>query len=461
MPHDLREATSHTSPAEALRGLCQGRVYLPGDPGYDGARVPWAVHVDQRPATVAVPHSADEVVDIVRAAVGAGLRIAPQSSGHGAGPLVGVDLSDVVLIRLGELTGVEIDPEQRVARVLGGTLWEEVVRAAAPHGLAALHGSSPDVAVAGYTLGGGLSWYSRQYGLAAHHLRAVEIVLADGRLVRADETNESELFWALKGGGGSFGVVTALEFDLLLIGDAYAGMLLWPQDRAGEVVRAWGAWTRGLPESATTSLRLMNFPPLPELPPFLSGRALVVVDGAILDADEPAQELLAPLRALAPEMDTFARVPAPALTRIHMDPEGPTPAVSAACLLDALPDEAIDALLDVAGPGSGSSVLAAEIRHLGGAMGRPADAALDRLRGDYLAMFLAIAATPEMGAVGMADAMRGVAALVPWTADGRYLNFDDNAVEVSEGYGCVAWERLRVIRDRVDPERRLVANHPL
>lgn len=447
------------TPADALRGLCAGRVHLPGDPGYDQARTPWAVQVDQRPAAVAVPHSADEVSAVVRAAAAAGLRIAPQSSGHGASPFGTADLSDVVLVRLNEFTGVTIDAPRRIARVLGGTLWQDVVEAAAAHGLAAMHGSSPDVAVAGYTLGGGLSWYGRAHGLACHHLLAAELVLPDGRAVRVDADHEPDLFWALKGGGGNFGIVTALEFELLPYPEAYAGMLLWPGERAAEVAHAWAAWTRTAPETATTSMRMMSFPPMPELPPFLSGRRIAVIDGAILESDERASELLAPLRALAPEMDTFGRVPAAALTRIHMDPEGPTPTVSNSVLLDALPAEAVNALIAVAGPESGTSVLAAEIRHLGGALGRPADAAVESLPGEYLAFFVGIAATPEMGALGFADATRAVAALDPWASGGRYLNFDDNPVAVRGAYGVDAWLRLRQIRSAVDPDLRLLANH--
>ena len=436
-------------------------IHLPGDPGYDQARTPWAVQVDQRPAAVAVPRTAAEVVEAVRAAIETGLRIAPQSSGHGASPFAAADLSDVMLIRLHELTGVTIDADRRIARVLGGTLWQQVVEAAAAHGLAARHGSSPDVAVAGYTLGGGLSWYARQHGLAAHHLTAVEIVLPDGRLVRADADHESDLFWAVKGGGGSFGVVTALEFGLLPIADAYAGMLLWPGERASEVAQAWAAWTRTVPESVTTACRLMSFPPLPELPPFLSGRKLVVIDGAVLESDELAAEILAPLRAFEPEMDTFARTPVAALTRIHMDPEGPTPSVSNSTMLAELSPDTVDALLAVAGPESGSSVLAAEIRHLGGALTRPADGAVASLPGAYLGFFIAIAPFPEAAALGLADANRAVEALAPWSTGGRYLNFDDNVVEVSAAYGPEAWRRLRQIRAEVDPQGRMVANHAI
>ncbi|MCA0251794.1 MAG: FAD-binding oxidoreductase [Actinobacteria bacterium] len=461
MPSYQPETLTQTTDVTGLLGLCQGRVHLPGAPGYDAARTPWAVHVDQRPAAVAVPHSAEEVVEVVRAAVAAGLRIAPQSSGHGAGAFARADLSDVVLVRLNEFTGVSIDPERRLARVLGGTLWQDVIEAAAPHGLTALHGSSPDVAVAGYTLGGGLSWYARQHGLAAHHLRAVELVLADGESVRTDAEHDPDLFWAVKGGGGSFGIVTALEFDLLPIPDAYAGMLLWPGERAAEVTHRWAEWTQTVPDTVTTSLRLMSFPPMPELPPFLSGRKLVIVDGAILASDERAAELLAGLRELGPELDTFGRVPAPALTRMHMDPEGPTPSVSNSLVLRELPAAAVDALLAAAGPESGSSLLAAEIRHLGGAVGRPADAALACLPGAYIGFFLGIAPTPEIAAAGFADATKAVTALMPWASSRRFLNFDDNLVDVASGYRPDSWQRLTLVRERVDPQRRLVANHPV
>lgn len=315
---------STIAPAESLRGLCGGRVFLPGDPGYDAARTPWNVAVQQLPAAVAVPTSAEEVAEVVRAAAAAGLRVAPQSTGHNPGPLAG-RLENTVLLRLSDFTGVSVDQERRVARVLGGTVWQDVVEAAAAHGLAVMHGSSPDVGVAGFTLGGGLSWYARSAGLTCNHVIAAEVVLADGTLVRADSEHNSALFWALRGGSGNFGVVTALELRLLPIADAYAGMLLWDGARAAVVCRAWADWTHGLAEEVTTSLRLLSLPPLPELPEFIRGRQLVVVDGAVLASDQRAAELLAPLRALQPELDTFARVPAAALSRIHMDPEGPTP----------------------------------------------------------------------------------------------------------------------------------------
>ena len=283
----------------------------------------------------------------------------PQSTGHNAGPLTG-RLDDAVLLRLSDFTGVSIDPQSRVARILGATLWQEVAEAAATHGLAVMHGSSPDVAAAGYTLGGGLSWCARADGLTCNQLVAAEVVLADGTLVRADAEHHAELFWALRGGGGSYGVVTALEIRPMA--DVYAGLLFWDGLRAADVCEAWAAWTHGLADEATTSLRLLSLPPLPELPEFIRGRQLVVVDGAVLGSDESAAEVLAPLRALKPEMDTFGRIPVTALTRVHLDPEGPTPAVSDHLLLDDFDAAAAAALVAHAGPESGTTLLSAEIR---------------------------------------------------------------------------------------------------
>ncbi|MDT0212557.1 FAD-binding oxidoreductase [Rothia sp. ARF10] len=451
------------SPAESLRDLCGGAVHLAGDPGYDTARMPWNVAVDQRPAAVAFPRHAQDVVDVVRAAAAAGLRVAAQATGHGAGPLADQPLHDVVLIRTSGMAAVSVDPEARTARVEGGALWQDVVEAAAPHGLAAMHGSSPDVAVSGYTLGGGLSWYARKLGLATNQVTAVEIVTADGSLVRATEHANRSLFWALRGGGGNFGVVTAIEFRLHPIADVYAGMLLWDRERAPEVVRAWAQWTRTAPDEVTTSLRVLSFPPLPELPPFLSGRQLVVIDGAVLSDDASAEALLAPLRALGPEMDTFARVPSASLTRLHMDPEGPTPGVAATTVLEALPEEAIEAFLGEVGPGSTTSLLAAELRQLGGALARraPAGGALSHLEGAFAGFFVAIAATPEMAEQGRADGQALVAALRPWANGRSVLNFAENETDASTAYDRGSWERLRTVRAAVDPDGLFAANHPV
>lgn len=451
--------TTPTSPAETLRGLCDGRVHLPADEAYDAARLPWNLAVEQRPAAVAVPRTVDEVAAVVRAAAAAGLRVAPQSTGHGAGPLDGRSLDDVVLLRLHELTGVTVDAEARTAHVVGGTLWQDVITEAAPHGLTASHGSAPDVAVAGYVLGGGLSFYGRTHGVAANAVRSADVVTADGSLVRASATENADLFWALRGGGCP-GVVVGLEIDLLPYADVFAGMLLWDRERAPEVVPAWAAWSREAPDSATTSMRVMSFPPLPDLPPFLSGRQLVVIDGAVLEDDDRAAEILAPLRALEPEMDTFARIPAAGMMHVHMDPPQPSPAVSDHALLRELPDEAVAAFLGEVGPGSTSSLLFGELRQLGGAFAHPAadGGVVSSTDAAYVLYAIAMAPFPGAAIQGRADAAALRAALAPWSSERMMPTFTDGQEDHQRLYGD-GHARLSEVRSAYDPTGLFVGNH--
>ncbi|MET7396093.1 FAD-binding protein [Dactylosporangium sp. NPDC005572] len=431
-----------TTTASSLRGLCGGAVHLPGDPGYDTARVPWNVAVDQRPAAVAYPADVVEVVEVVRAAAAAGLRVAPQGTGHNAGPLGPLD--DVVLLRTSAMTGVAVDPGRRIARAEAGALWVDVVEQAATHGLAALHGSAPDVGVVGYSLGGGLGWYSRSLGLQANRITAVELVTAAGERVRADAGHEPELFWALRGGGGNFGVVTAIEFELFPIERAYAGLLVWDWTHAERVLPAWVSWAADAPDEITTALRLV------QLPSLVPGRQLIVIDGATLG--DPG--VLAPLRALGPSLDTFATVPAEQLIRLHMDPEGPTAGVSRSAVLGPLPPAALDALLAVAGPGSGSPLMVtAELRQLGGALHRPAAGAgaLACVEGDFLLF--------SGGPTGLDEAARVVDAMRPWAEDRAYLNLTETAIDTALAFDAATWARLRAVRAAVDPGGLIVANH--
>ena len=443
----------------ALRDLCGGAVHLPGDPGYDDARMPWNVAVDQRPAAVAYPASAAEVAEVVRAAAALGLRVAAQGTGHNAGPLGALD--DVVLVRTSAMTGVSVDRERLVARAEAGVLWEDVVTAVAEHGLTALHGSSPDVGVAGYSLGGGIGWYARKLGLHTNNLTALEVVTPAGDVVRADATTNAELFWALRGGGGNFGVVTALEFRVFDFATTYAGWLVYDGSRAAEVLRTWSAWSLDAPDEVTTAWRILNVPPIEEMPPPFRGRTIVVIDGAVMGTDEEAAEVLAPLRALGPEMDTFERQPTASLIRLHMDPEGPTPAVSDSLVLDSLPDAAIDALVGAAGPGSGSSLILAELRQLGGTLGRPHEGAgaLPAVPGQFLFLAVGIAATPEMAARSQADATRAAEAVAPWQTCTYYLNLAEHPVDAAKGYDKASWARLQALRAQVDPAGLMVANH--
>ena len=448
-------------PAEPLRGLCDGAVHLPGEPAYEAGRVPWNLVVDQRPAAVAYPATPDDVVAVVRAAAAAGLRVAPQGTGHNAGPLG--DLRDVVLLRTSQMTGVTVDASACRVRVRAGTLWLEAVEAAAAQGLAVLHGSSPDVGVVGYSLGGGMGWYARALGLQANAITGAEIVTGDGRVLEVDADRHADLFWALRGGGGNVGIITALEFRAFPFDTAFAGMLVWDWRHARDVLSRWATWAVSAPDAATTALRLMQLPPIPEIPEPFRGRQLVIIDGAVLADDDEAAAIIAPLRELQPEVDTFARAPVATLARLHMDPEEPTPAVSQTATLASLPDEAIAALLEVAGPGSGSSLLMTELRQLGGALARPAAGAgaLPQLDGEFVLFAAGMALSPEMGAQGHADAVRIASAMAPWDNGRRYLNFAEEPINVAAGYGPQQWARLQAIRSAADPAGTVLANHPV
>lgn len=456
-----RPGTAQRSNAESLRGLCGGAVHLPGDAGYDEARTPWNVAVDQRPAAVAYPANAVETAQLVRAAVAAGLRVAPQSTGHNAGPLGRLD--DVVIVRTSGMTHVDIDPVRQRARVGGGALWLPVVEAAAAQGFAVLHGSSPDVGVAGYSLGGGIFMYARKLGMQTNHITGVELVTATGSIVWASATENAELFWALRGGGGNFGIVTSLEFTVFPFQDAYAGMLVWDRTETERVLRTWAEWAATAPDEVSTSFRVLNLPPLPDIPEPFRGRQLVVIDGAVLDTDERSIEILAALRSLEPEIDTFARVPVAALARLHMDPEGPTPAVSGTALLAGLPESAIKAFVEQAGPGSTSTLLVNEIRQLGGALSRPhpGAGAMPMLDAQFLLFGTGIAATPEMAAAGQRDADALVDAMAPFTSAHQYLNFVEQPIDPSTGYDPVSWGRLVAVKSAYDPDAVMVANHPI
>ena len=444
-------------------GIPAERVHTPSDASYDGARMPWNVAIDQRPAAIAYPRSADEVSAVVRAAADAGLRVAPQSTGHNAGPLAARGLDDTVVVRMSEMNLVVADPDGRTIRVEGGAVWEPAVTAAAAHERAVLHGSSPDVGIAGYALGGGIGWYARTLGLATNSLTAVELVVGDGTQVRASAEENAALFWAIRGGGGSFGVVTALELSTFPIETAYAGMLLWDVARAEPVLREWSSWAPQAPDAVTSSFRVLRLPPLEELPPFLRGRAVVVVDGAVLGSDEEGAQLLAGLRALRPELDTFGRQPASSLVRLHMDPEGPSPFRSDSRMLGSLPAAGVDAFLEQVGPDATSALLTAELRQLGGALGRPHEGGgvLSHLEGEFVTFAGGVAATPELGEAAYADASRLMSALGPWSNGRQYLNFAENVVDPRAAYPASAWTQLAGIRSAVDPEGIFAANHPV
>jgi hypothetical protein len=437
-------------------------IRTPADPGWDDARQAWDLAVDQHPAAVALPKSAADVAAAVRFAREGGLRVAAQGTGHNAAPLG--DLADTLLVKTSGMRGVTIDPVARTVRAEAGVVWLEVAEAAARHGLAGLAGSSPDVGVVGYTLGGGMGWLSRCYGLSANNVQAIELVTADGRLVRCDAYHETDLFWALRGGGGSFGVVTAIELRLFPVTDLYAGLLWWPADAASDVLRAWRELTQGdVPDEFTTSARLMNFPPAPQIPERIRGRSFVVVDVIHLGTPAEADALLAPLRALRPATDTIGMIPAPALCHLHMDPEQPSSGAGDGALLAALPAEAIDTIVRVAGPGTGSPLAAVELRQIGGEMSRarPKSGAVAAYDAGYALFAGGPAPTPSAVRAVESAAAGLLSAMSPWAARQMYLNLAETRRDPASFWTPQAYDRLRRVKAAIDPDDTIRANHPI
>jgi FAD/FMN-containing dehydrogenase len=435
-------------------------VVLPDSEDWDLARGGFNLAVDQRPAAVAFAHDEEDVSRIVRFAAERGLRVAPQRTGHNAGPLGA--LEDTVLLRTDLMRGVELDAGTRRARVRAGARWADVVPRASELGLAALHGSTPDVSVVGYSLGGGLGWYGRKHGLASNSVTAIELVTADGELHRVDRDHEADLFWALRGGGGSFGVVTAIEFDLLPIAEVYAGALFFPIERSAEVLHAWHAWLDGVPDEVTSVGRILQFPPLPDIPEPLRGNAFALVEAVYVGSEAGGAELLQPLRELGPAIDTFAMVPPAGISELHMDPRDPIPYAADHMLVGALPEQAIDDLVAVAGPGSGSPLLSFELRHIGGALARsePGDGALSKLAGSFC-MF-GVGVTPDEDAAAALHAHFGLIrdTLVPYDA-GSYLNFTEHKADTARFFPRDVENRLRMIKGAVDPTEVFHANHAI
>ena len=318
-------------------------ILMPGDPGWDDARRAWNLAVDQHPAAVALPASAQEVADVIRFAREHGLRVAAQGTGHNAAPLG--SLADTVLVKTERMRRVTIDPVARIARAEAGAVWLEVVEAAAAeHGLAALAGSSPDVGVVGYTIGGGMSWLGRAYGLSANNVEAIEVVTADGRLVRADACTETDLFWALRGGGGSFGVVTAIELRLFPITEVYAGLLWWPAEAASEVLQAWRELTQSdLPEEFTTSAAADALPGDPRHPRAPARPVVRRHRPSSTWAPRPRPTRCSRRCGPCGRSPTRSRrSPSAELLQLHLDPDHPVPSVADWLMLASLPAEAIE-----------------------------------------------------------------------------------------------------------------------
>ncbi|WP_433200676.1 FAD-binding oxidoreductase [Dactylosporangium sp. CS-047395] len=457
--------TDPKNPAVELGALAEqvrGPVLTPDDAGYADETTTWNLAVPQRPSVVVGAAGDLDVQAAVRFAARHDLPVAVVATGHGA-----VHHADGgLLINTRRMRGITIDAARRAARVEAGVEWQEVLDAAAAHGLAPLAGSSPNVGVVGYTLGGGLSpALGRTYGFAADHVTAIELVTADGVLRRADADHEPELFWALRGGKGNFGVVTALEFDLMPVSRLYGGGLYFSAEHVEPVLAEYRRLVADAPDELTLSFAFLRLPPLPFLPEPLQGRFSLHVRVAYLGTAEEGERLIAGLRAIGPRLlDTVAEMPFTAIAGIHADPVDPLPVHERGVQLRDLPAEAVAVLVALAGPQADLPVLMVEVRQLGGALG--VDPKVPNAVGHREARFNLFAATP--GGPPEAELFhtaigRVTAALAPWATGGALLNFltasDDTPQLVATAFEPATYERLRIVKRAYDPANMFRLNH--
>jgi FAD/FMN-containing dehydrogenase len=436
----------------------EGDVVMPGDETWDTARQAWNLAVNQRPVAVVYPESADDVVATVLLAARRGLRIAFNAGGHNAGP---IDWSqDTLLLKSERMRGIEIDVAARRARIEAGVLGKPLAVAAGEHGLAYLAGTSPDVGVLGYALGGGLSWMIRTFGLACNSIVAAEVVTASGRLVRTDRDTEPELFWALRGGGGNVAAVTAIELELFPIGEIYAGALFWPIERAAEILKAWRAWIETAPDTCESLGRMLQLPDAPFLPDHIRGRSFVLVEAAIIGTESDGAALVQPLRDLGPEIDTVAMMPTSELSAVNMDPDFPLPYSGEGILLTGLPPAAVDGMVESF---VGSPLLHVEVRHLGGAAGirSPDHGVLDAIDQPFVAFTFGL--TPDAEAMAAVDRHVSVVlgALGPWDSGRRYLNFAESSMDPRSIFPVESYDRFKRAKSRYDPTSMFLANHAI
>ena len=435
-----------------------GRVVTHADPDWDAVRQVFNLTTDLQPAAIVLPRDVHDVITAVRYAAARDLTIAAQSTGHNAAPLGSV--ADVLLIDVRELRSIAIDTDARRVRVGSGVRWQDVIPQLSDVGLAALHGSSPLVGIAGYSLGGGMGWLARKYGLQTNSVHALELVTADGQFRRVDAEHDPDLFWALRGGNGNFGVVTAIEFEVYPVTELYAGAMFFRYDQAAEVLDAWVRIAPSLPDEMMTWTSLLQFPDLPDVPEAVRGGAFTVFHGAFLGDDAQGSMLLAAVRELGPVLDTFAMVAPSVLADMAMDPTEPLPLMSTTALVGDLSQRTRENLLTAVGTASQSQLPLVQIRHMGGALGRPTAHAGARatLSGEFCVFALGVV-IDESTATEVAAALVEVENAVSSSRVGEYPNFVEHPTQTSKLFDVETWERLRAIKARYDPTDLLRGNH--
>jgi FAD/FMN-containing dehydrogenase len=438
-----------TSTIANLDESLDGRVIRPGDPGYDEARKVFYGGHDLRPAVIVRATSDDDVARTVGLARDSGLELAVRSGGHSGAGHGSTDGG--VQLDLAEMRGLEIDVQARTAWVGSGLTAAEYTVATAAHGLATGFGDTGSVGIGGITVGGGVGFLVRKHGLTIDSLLAADVVTADGRLVRTDTETEPDLFWAIRGGGGNFGVVTRLQLRLQPVGTVWGGMLFLPA--TPEVIAGFIDQAESAPDELSTIANVMVAPPMPFIPPEAQGKLIIIALMVHTDGGDAGERAMAPFRALATPLADFLRpMPYPEMYMPEEEdyhPLGVTRTMFVDRVDDALAGTMVDRL-----EASTATMSVVQLRVLGGAVARVRnDATAFAHRGRrIMANVATLYERPEEEAVheawvaGLHDVIRG-------DAPGAYVNFltDEGEDRVREAYPGDTWDRLAAIKARYDP----------
>lgn len=443
---------------ESLRQIVSGAVLAPADRGYGAARSSWNLFVDQRPNLIVIADSEEDIIAVVKYANTISAPITVQATGHGQPRTC----TGGILINTANLKSVQIDVSSKSARVGAGVQWHEVIKAAHAHGLAPVSGSSPNVGVVGFTIGGGYGITSRMHGLEIDNVRDFRIVLPSGEVKVASPDKNPELFFAALGGGGSFGVVTEMTFDLHDHAVVFGGSVMFDASRAPEVYAAYADWTAALPDEVGSALHLMNFPSVPFIPDFLHGRSMVIVIACVCATLDRAEEWLRPIRSFeGAQFDSFRLMPYTDSGAIFQDPVDPLPVNGHGVLLRDFTRETVKSFLEAIGPIPRSPNLMIQLRHLGGAITRKGDPRACILRNrqaKFLTYFLGIPSPdnpPQLIAAHAEDAFK---AIKPWVFSRGPLNWlGEGAVTASSIRSVFSddeYERIVRIKQAIDPGNR-------
>lgn len=444
-----------------LRSQVRGQVLLPGDDAYDVERTGWNRTVEHHPAMIVSATCEDDVVAAVRFAASEGLPMGVQATGHGAS----IPMDGALLLNTRRMTGIAVDSDAATARIGAGVRGGKLMDATAPDGLAPLVASTPDIGMVGYQASGGLPMLGRRYGFAADHVRAVEMVTADGQLRRVTADVHPDLFWAVRGGKDNFGVVTAMETGLVPETRFYGGGLYFSGDRAGDVLRGWLEWNASLPEElCSSSLALRRFPDLPVVPEPMRGQFLVHVRVVYTGLAAEGERLLRSLRARHPVIDAVADVPHGSIGSVHSDPPGPAPVRAHGILLRDLDDAAVERILDLAGPDAALPPGQVEFRLLGGALARAPETP-NAISHRDAAFGINVGMLVRPGdEVRVAESQQALFdGLQPWSTGGTLPNYLGSGAirpdQVRAAYSDVDYERLTSIKAVHDPGNLFRINH--